>query len=40
MCGALALTIPLMRTRYELQRWEGALLLAGYVAYVVMLVQS
>jgi len=28
--------LPLARTGYALQRWEGAILLAGYAAWVAV----
>jgi len=38
MVGFTLLLLPFMKTGFRLQRWEGALLLAGYIAYVVHLV--
>jgi len=38
MVGFTLLLLPFMKTGFRLQRWEGALLLAGYVAYVVHLI--
>lgn len=35
MLGMLALTLPLMRTGYRIQRWEGAVCFAAYVAYLI-----
>lgn len=40
MVGATVLLLPFMKTGFRLQRWEGALLLAGYVTYVVHLVSA
>ena len=37
MLGITILLLPLMRTGYRLKRWEGLLLLAAYVGYVVSL---
>lgn len=37
MVGTSVLTLPLMRTGFSINRWEGGLLLAGYIAYVVYL---
>lgn len=37
MVGFTVLLLPFLKTGFRLQRWEGALLLAGYVAYVVHL---
>ncbi len=39
MMGALTVVVvPLLWTRRQLQRWEGALLVIGYVAYLFVLV--
>ena len=38
MVSFTLLLLPFMKTGFRLQRWEGALLLAGYVAYIVHLV--
>ena len=40
MLGFSALLFPLMRTGMRVSRIEGALLLAGYVAYLVLLVSG
>jgi len=37
MVGFTVLLLPFLKTGFRLQRWEGALLLAGYVAYVAHL---
>ncbi len=37
MVGFTVLLLPFMKTGFRLQRWEGALLFAGYVAYLVHL---
>lgn len=37
MIGTALVTLPLMRTGLRLSRWEGGLLLLGYIAYVVYL---
>lgn len=37
MLGITVLLLPLMRTGYTLHRWEGLLLLGGYISYVVYL---
>ncbi len=37
MLGAALLLLPLAWTRFRLQRWEGALLMAGYGAYLTAL---
>lgn len=37
MIGTALLTLPLMRTGLCLSRWEGGLLLLGYIVYVVYL---
>lgn len=37
MVGLTVLLLPLMRTGYSLSRWEGGLLLGGYVGYMVYL---
>jgi len=37
MLAVAILVVPLMFTQRKLERWEGALLLAGYVGYVVAL---
>ncbi len=36
MLGTSALLLPLMRTGFRLVRWEGAVLLAGYAAYLFL----
>jgi cation:H+ antiporter len=38
MVGFTVLLLPFMKTGFRLQRWEGALLLAGYITYVVHLI--
>ena len=38
MVGFTLLLLPFMKTGFRLQRWEGTLLLAGYVAYIVHLI--
>lgn len=38
MVGFTVLLLPFMKTGFRLQRWEGALLLAGYIAYVMHLI--
>ncbi len=38
MIGLVLLLLPLMRTGFSIDRWEGALLLAAYVGYVAYLV--
>ena len=35
--GSAAILLPLMRRGFQLNRWEGALLLSGYVAYLYSL---
>ncbi len=40
MLGAAALLLPLAWTRFELQRWEGALLLMGYAGFLGALVAT
>lgn len=40
MLGAAALLLPLAWTRFELQRWEGALLLVGYAGFLGALVAT
>lgn len=37
MVGTTLLTLPLMRSGLSINRWEGALLLLGYIGYVVYL---
>ena len=37
MIGIAVLLLLLIRTKFDLNRWEGALLLAGYVAYLAWL---
>jgi cation:H+ antiporter len=39
MIGSAILLLILATTGKRLSRWEGALLFAGYVAYVVYLLQ-
>ncbi len=39
MMGITALALPLLWTRMRLARWEGALLLASYGAYLTVLIQ-
>jgi cation:H+ antiporter len=39
MVGVSALLLPLAWTRLKLERWEGALLLVGYVAFIGLLLQ-
>lgn len=34
MLGSAALVLPLMRRGFQLTRWEGTLLLAGYIGYI------
>jgi cation:H+ antiporter len=41
MIGVSMLLLPLARTRLRIERWEGALLLVGYVGFItVLLVRS
>ena len=40
MLGSIALVWFFSRTRYTVERWEGAVLVAGYVAYVSWLIYS
>ena len=37
MIGIAVLLLLLIRTKFDLNRWEGALLLAGYIGYLVWL---
>jgi cation:H+ antiporter len=37
MIGVSLLLLPLAWTRLRLERWEGALLLVGYVGFIVLL---
>jgi cation:H+ antiporter len=37
MVGTAVLVLPLARSGFRVQRWEGALLLMGYAAYMVWL---
>ena len=37
MVGLAVISLPIMRTGFVINRWEGALLVIGYVAYVVYL---
>jgi Ca2+/Na+ antiporter len=37
MVGTAVLILPLMRSGFALNRWEGALLLASYFAYIYSL---
>lgn len=39
MLGAAALLLPLAWSRFRLERWEGFLLLMGYVAYIALLLR-
>lgn len=39
MVGAAALLLPLAWTGFRLERWEGLLMLAGYVAYIALLLR-
>lgn len=39
MVGAAVLLLPLMYTRLTLQRWEGALLFAGYIGFIWMVLR-
>ncbi len=34
------LILPLSKTKFTLRRWEGAILFAGYIAYIIYLAQS
>lgn len=38
--GASLLLLPLMRSRMRVDRWEGALLLAGFLVYMTLLVRG
>ena len=40
MLGASLLLFPLMKTEMQVSRVEGAILLAGFVAYMTLLVAS
>ena len=40
MLGSIALVWFFSRTRYTVERWEGAVLVAGYLAYVSWLIYS
>jgi cation:H+ antiporter len=37
MFGVSVLLLPLAWTRFRLERWEGVLLIAGYLTFVVVL---
>jgi cation:H+ antiporter len=38
MVGSAAIALPLMRRGFRLTRWEGALLVAGYLVYLYSLI--
>jgi len=40
MVAAAVILLPLMRTGFRIERWEGGLMLAGYVGYVVWLISQ
>ena len=40
MIGVAVLLLLLIRTKFDLNRWEGGLLLAGYIAYLVWLISG
>lgn len=40
MIGTSVLLLPLVMTRKKLERWEGVLLIAIYIAYIVMVVKE